>query len=83
MHIGERYDLELLGEAFNVVNHQNATTANTTGYVITGASTAGGQGVLTYNTNASGQLLFGAVINSNSSLIYWPRQVQLSMRLHF
>jgi Carboxypeptidase regulatory-like domain/TonB dependent receptor len=79
----DRYNLELLGEAFNLLNHQIPTLANTTGYFVTGATAAGGPGTLTYNTNAQGQPIFGSVTNADSSLIYSPRQVQLSIRLHF
>src|SRR5260221_681056 len=30
----ERYSLELSGEAFNLFNHQNVTSVNTTGYFV-------------------------------------------------
>ena len=78
----DRYDLELLGEGFNLLNHSNVTSVNTTGYSI-GTCAAGqagctvGSPVLSYQTN------FGIVNNANSIIAYTPRQVQLGIRLHF
>ena len=71
----DRYDLELLGEGFNLLNHQNVTSVNTTGYSIGGATPA--SATLTYQTN------FGVVNNANSVIAYTQRQVQLGIRLHF
>ena len=66
----EKYRLELLGEAFNLFNHQNVTGVNNTGYTISGST-------LTFNTN------FGTVTNANSNTIYRERQIQLAVRLAF
>ena len=71
---GDRYDLELLGEGFNLLNHQNVTSVNTTGYSVGGTVAAP---LLTYQTN------FGTVNNANSIIAYTPRQVQLGIRIHF
>ena len=93
------YHLQLLGEFFNVANHQNVTGVITTAYNLSSNSsvTAGcTQGVsgqtqeecstLTYVPKAgSGTAAsgFGAVNNSGSNFAYSPRQVQLSLRLDF
>jgi hypothetical protein len=87
---GEQFRLELLGEVFNTLNHQNITSVSTGSYTICNrAGTAGvaggcpnttyptGTGLLVYNAN------FGTYKNSNSNTIYTPRQLQLAVRLHF
>jgi hypothetical protein len=71
----EKYRLELLGEAFNLFNHQNVTGVNNTGYTISG--NAPSNATLTFNPN------FGVVTNANSNTIYRERQVQLAIRLAF
>ncbi|WP_035347357.1 TonB-dependent receptor [Edaphobacter aggregans] len=66
----EKYNLELIGEAFNLANHQNVTTVNTTGYTLSGNT-------MQFNPAA------GTPQNSNSNFAYSPRQVQLAIRLMF
>lgn len=68
--IADKYDLQLIGETFNLANHQNVTQVNTTGYTFSGTS-------LQYNPAA------GTAQNSNSNFAYSPRQVQLAIRLMF
>jgi len=67
----ERYGVEISGEMFNVFNHQNVTSVNTTAYTISGTN-------LTYNAGA-----FGAVQNANSNFAYSQRQIQLGVRVQF
>jgi hypothetical protein len=87
---GEQFRVEVLGELFNALNHQNITSVSTGSYTICNrAGTAGvaggcpnitypsGTGLLVYNSN------FGTYKNSNSNTIYTPRQLQLAVRLHF
>lgn len=71
----EKYRLELLGEAFNLFNHQNVTAVNTSGYTISGSNAT--NGVLTFNPQ------FGTIQNANSNTIYRERQIQLAIRLAF
>jgi len=66
----EKYHLQLIGEGFNMFNHQNVTSVNTTGYTFSGSN-------LNYNGAA------GTVTNANSNYVYSPRQVQLAVRLEF
>jgi hypothetical protein len=82
-NIGERYDLEIVGEIFNVLNHQNATNIDTVGYIIDGAGTPGGNARLTFLSGANGQARFGTITNSNSTTLYRERQLQLALRLRF
>jgi hypothetical protein len=69
----EKYHLQLFGEGFNMLNRQNVTGVNTTGYSFD--SKVDNQ--LTYNTN------FGTINNSNSNYVYSPRQVQIAARFIF
>jgi hypothetical protein len=66
-----------MGEAFNLLNHQNATSIDTTGYLIDGASSPATLPRLTYQTT------FGSITNSNSTTLYRERQIQVAMRLTF
>jgi outer membrane receptor protein involved in Fe transport len=76
-----RYNLELLGEVFNLLNYVNVTGVNSTAYSITGNT-------LTYQPFAttggvSGESGFGAVTNANSDFVYSQRQIQLGLKLDF
>jgi len=80
--ITERFNLELLGEAFNLFNHMNVTSVNSTAYSI------GSTGTLTYQAfNAGGgksaQSGFGAITNADSTFVYSQRQIQLGLKLDF
>ena len=89
------YRFEVLGEAFNLLNHQNITQVNTNAYCIT--STAGGSLTSpcstatsgTYSNNPFGAFYlvanpaFGTYQNSNSSTLFTPRQLQIAGRLYF
>jgi hypothetical protein len=84
----ERFKLELLAESFNILNHQNVTAVNTTGYFIgtTGPSSAPTGNTLSFNTSSANptQPLFQSVTNSNSSgFSFSPRQLQLGVRAQF
>jgi len=87
--VGERVNLEFLAESFNIMNHQNITAVNSTGYFI--GSTANAAKVvtgntLTFNTSSANSALplFGSVTNSNSSgFSFTPRQLQLGARVQF
>jgi hypothetical protein len=81
-HLTEKIRVELMGEIFNVLNHRNVTSIDTTGYFISNGSTAGSSPTLTYNTNGA-LPLFGTVRNANSTTLYRERQIQLGMKLFF
>jgi len=78
---GERYSAELMGEAFNLFNHQNVTGVNNTGYIIgaTNADPVTKAVKATLNYNSS----FGSVTNSNSNFAYTSRQIQIGFRFLF
>jgi hypothetical protein len=73
LKLHERYNLQLMAEAFNLANHQNITGVNTTAYAI------GTNNVLTPQTN------FGTASSSgvNSNYAYGVRQFQFSARVVF
>jgi hypothetical protein len=76
----ERLKLALVGEAFNLFNHTNISSLNTTAF----SYTAAGSGVCTGHVNAcfSPSSTF-LTPTSTSNLIWGPRQLQVSARLTF
>ena len=82
--ITRRVELELLGESFNLLNHQNVTSIDTTGYSISNSSTVGVDPTLTWQSGTTaGSSEFGSVLNGNNTNLYQDRQIQLSAKLHF
>ena len=85
--------LELLGEAFNLLNHQNITSVNTNAYTVCSAATTtptfvDPRLVVGSSNCPTGVTLlynpyFGTNRNSNSNTVYTPRQLEGSIRLHF
>ena len=76
--------LELLGESFNLLNHQNVTSIDTTGYSISNSSAVGTPSKLTWQSGtAAGSSEFGTILNANNTNLYQDRQIQVSTRLHF
>jgi hypothetical protein len=78
--VKDRLKLELLGEAFNVANHQNVTSVNSTAYTV-GTVAATKTNILTFSTASPG---FAAPTATNTSgFSYAPRQIQLGIRAQF
>ncbi|MGA2349523.1 MAG: TonB-dependent receptor [Terracidiphilus sp.] len=68
--------LELIGNVFNLANHQNITGINTTAYKV--ASTGALAGTATY------QSTYGQITNSNNSgFLYTPREIEIAARFNF
>ena len=64
-------NLQLMFNAFNIANHQNVTSMNTTAYALSGTTA-------TYQTN------YGQVTNTNSQgFLYTPRMIEFSIRINF
>jgi len=83
--ITERVKLELYGESFNLLNHQNVTGVNTLGYTIGNGSTTA-PNTLKFNTSTADPTVsqFGAITATNSSnFSFAPRQIQLAVRMQF
>jgi hypothetical protein len=70
----ENYQLEVLGESFNLANHVNVTGINNTGYIIGSVA-----GVPTLSYNAP----FGTVNNANSNFAYSTRYIQIGAKFTF
>jgi Carboxypeptidase regulatory-like domain len=77
----EHYNLQLIGEAFNLANHQNVTGFSTGAYAIS-TPTQGTTPATTIN-NLTFQPSFQAVSSANSNYAYSPRLIQLAIRLQF
>ena len=87
LRISEKYNIELLGEMFNVLNHQNVTGVSATAYSInTTATSTTPANTLVYQpaqgagVNAFG---FGTVNNADANFVYSQRQIQLGVKLDF
>jgi hypothetical protein len=90
-----RYRFEVLGEAFNLFNHQNITQVNTTAYCVTTSPSTStpSTGVAcpqiqslpstTSSLYLVGNPLFGTYLNSNSNTVYSSRQLQIAGRFYF
>jgi len=80
--IHEQIRMEFLGEAFNLVNHQNILSVNTNAF----SYVAAGSGACSGHTNACiapyTSQAFGAPTSTSSGL-YGPRQLQVSAKLFF
>ncbi|MBV8114882.1 MAG: carboxypeptidase regulatory-like domain-containing protein [Silvibacterium sp.] len=81
--ISERLSFELMGEAFNTLNHTNVTAIETIGYLINNDSSYARAAHLTYLDGSSGKSAFGAVTNANSTSLYRQRQIQAGCRFIF
>lgn len=85
----ERYDVELSGDFFNIANKQNITGVNNTGYIISNPSISHNvvnpcaPGVPTTESCLTFSPTFGSFTNSNSSIAFTPRQIQLGVRVKF
>ena len=96
--MGGLRQLQLLGETFNLFNHQNVTRIETTGYSIEAGSTSGSLPTLCFLTlnpttgngscsvaSGSGTPVpaFGQPLSVNATDYYRERQFQLGMRMRF
>ncbi len=80
----EHTTLELLGESFNLLNHQNITGIDTTGYSISSSSTVGELPRLTWQSGiTAGSSEFGTRLSGNNTNLYTDRQIQIAAKLHF
>jgi hypothetical protein len=91
--IKEKVNLELMGEAFNLFNHYNATGVTSTAYTISKSGTivdtngatqtcgtgtgTSGPACLSYDTP------FGSVTSANNNFAFSTRQIQIGLILKF
>jgi hypothetical protein len=80
----ERIKLALMGETFNLFNHTNVSTVNTTAfnYIAAGAASGGFSCVGHSNGCFAPNPAYLATTNT-SNLLWGPRQLQISARLTF
>lgn len=89
IQVGERYSLELRGEAFNLFNKVNITGLNTTGYAITTSGTytnpSGGASIACSSANPclNFNAPFGTATSANSNFAWSTRQIQIGLRFVF
>jgi hypothetical protein len=82
--LGNMRQLELLAESFNLLNHQNVTELETTGYTIESGSATNPYPTLNYLTGLkTNTTAFGQPLNINATDFYRERQIQLGMRVRF
>ena len=83
--LNERVELEIIAESFNLLNHTNVTSLDTTGYTITGASSLTSLPKLTWQDGGAKGTgsEFGTITNGNNTSLYHDRQLQAAFRLHF
>jgi hypothetical protein len=80
----ERYGLEFLGEAFNLANHPNVTTVNSSAYFVNDVLEAGSKTNGAANTLTPYSTPFGQVTSiNNSNFALNIRQLQLGVRFQF
>jgi len=83
--VREHYSLEFLAEAFNLANHQNVTSVNTSAYFVnnnttkSGSTTIGEGNTLTPYSTPFSQV----TATNNSNFAYNIRQIQMGLRLQF
>jgi hypothetical protein len=80
--LGERYNLEVFAEAFNLANHQNVTGITSQGYTLNTVQPPSGNPAAPTSTLVY-QSTFGAVSSANSNNSYQVRQIQIAARLTF
>jgi hypothetical protein len=90
LRLGKRFDLgkmrqlELLAESFNLLNHQNVTELETTGYYIGSGSTNGALPTLNFMSGLKANTTaFGQPLNINATNFYRERQLQFGLRMRF
>jgi hypothetical protein len=97
--LGEMRELELIGETFNLFNHQNVTALETTGYSIENSGSSGTLPTLCYltiNTTGSASCgtaaltgtgipiaAFGKPLDINAIDFYRERQIEIGLRMRF
>jgi hypothetical protein len=81
--LGSMRQLELLAESFNLLNHQNVTEVETTGYTIE-PGTEGELPTLNFLTGLKANTTaFGRPLNANATNFYRERQFQFGLRMRF
>jgi hypothetical protein len=89
LRLGRRFDLgsmrqlEVLAESFNLLNHQNVTEVETTGYTIESGTTSTLPSLNFLTGRKTNTTAFGQPMNVNATNFYRERQIELGLRLRF
>ena len=90
MRLGKGFDfgharrLELLAESFNLLNHQNVTELETTGYYLESGSLSGTMPTLNFLTGLKANTTaFGQPLGINATNFYRERQIQVGLKMRF
>ena len=83
--IREGIHMELLGEAFNIMNHRNILSVNTTAFAYNAPTAKAGTPCSGHTNGCIAPYTSQAFAapTSTSSILYGPRQLQLSAKLFF
>jgi hypothetical protein len=81
--LGNKRQLELLVESFNLFNHQNVTELETTGYSIQPGSPSSLPTLNFLTGLKANTTAFGQPLNVNATNFYRERQIQLGLRMRF
>jgi hypothetical protein len=83
-NLGHMRQLEVLAESFNLLNHQNVTELETTGYYIESGSLSGALPTLNFLTGLKpNTTAFGQPLNVNATDFFSPRQIQFGLKFRF
>jgi hypothetical protein len=82
-NLGEMRQLEVLVESFNLLNHQNVTEIETTGYYIENDSSSEYPTLNLLTGLKANTTAFGQPLNINATDFYRERQIQLGLRFRF
>ena len=82
--LGHMRQLELLAQSFNLLNHQNVTRVETTGYYIDPGTVTGGLPTLNFLTGLKANTTaFGQPLNINATNYFRERQIEFGLRMKF
>jgi hypothetical protein len=82
--LGKMRELELMAESFNLLNHQNVTEIETTGYYIESGDSSGSLPTLNFmNGLKANKTAFGQPLNINATNAYRERQFEFGLQFRF
>ncbi|MFZ0394711.1 MAG: carboxypeptidase regulatory-like domain-containing protein [Terracidiphilus sp.] len=84
LRLDHEHELELMGESFNLFNHQNVTELESIGYFIEPGTTTGSFPSLNFLTGLKANSTeFGQPLNINATDFYRERQIDFGVRYRF
>jgi hypothetical protein len=84
IHLNERMNIEVLAEAFNLFNRENAATSVGSAVQDTEYFFSSATNTLTFNSGQTpGTPAYLTPLTFNNSTVYTPRQIQLGLKFNF